>query len=73
MSEENLVQVGDVVIVKNVFGTSRYPVTRITKTLAISKRETDGFEQKFKRQISHDMCHPYRQWNTNQYSVIRKK
>ena len=64
-----LVNVGDTIITKTFMGKSRYPITRVTKTLAMSKRKTDGFEHKFKRQISHSMAHPYSQWNITEYMV----
>lgn len=66
----DLVNVGDVIICKTDFGTKKYPVTRVTKTLAMSIRD-DGFEYRFKRKISSNMAHPYVEWSRNRYSVER--
>ena len=68
--DEKLVEVGDLLITENCFGKSKYQITRITKTLAMSKRE-DGYEFKFKRQISGNMAHPYIEWSTTDYKVMR--
>ena len=70
MSNE-LVEKGDTVQATTFMGTSNYLITRVTKTLAMSKRKSDGYEYKFKRVISVDMKHPYEQWNTTKYSVIK--
>ena len=71
MSE--LVGVGDVIVTKHgLGGVKRYPITRVTKTLAKSKRE-DGRERTFKRVISSNMAHPYEKWNSTSYSVDKLK
>ncbi len=70
-SLDNLLNVGDTVITKTFLGTSRYPITRVTKTLAFSKRESDGFEYTFKRKISWNMSHPLDVWSRTDYSVER--
>ena len=67
--ESKMVEIGDIIITKTCWGVNRFPVTRVTKTLAMSKRESDGYEHKFKRHISSDMAHPYVKWNTTIYSV----
>ncbi len=65
----DLVEVGDVIVMTNALGgVHRFPITRVTKTLAKSKRE-DGYEYTFKRFISSDMAHPSRAWNTTEYEV----
>ena len=65
---KDLLQVGDVVIAKNIMGKTEYKITRVTKTLAMSLAD-DSYEHPFKREISSSMSHPYRQWNMNTYSV----
>lgn len=71
MKSKNL-EVGDILEVSNVFGASRYLITRVTKTLAMSKRAEDGYEHKFKREISSNMSHPaIRHNNLNKYKVIK--
>lgn len=69
---EGLAEVGDIIFTHHRLGGSSFPVTRVTKTLAISKRESDGYERKFKRGISYDMRHPYEQWNTTPDTVTRE-
>ncbi len=64
-------EVGDIIQTTSFMGTNNFPVTRVTKTLAMSKRKSDGYEQKFKREISHDMSHPYQQWSTITFNVIK--
>lgn len=72
MSKELLV-VGDKLNLETAFGINWYKITRVTKTLAFSKRESDGYEYKFKREIGVNMSHPYQQWNTVKYTVERAK
>ena len=72
MNGERLLEVGDILITETFLGKNRFPITRVTKTLAKSRRDSDGFEQSFKREISFNMSHPYQQWNTVTYSVERK-
>lgn len=69
MDNSKLLNVGDVLIVKTIFGSSRFTITRVTKTLALSKRESDGYEYKFKRNISYNMSHPKEYWSTTKYTV----
>jgi len=73
MNKRELLEVGDVLVIKNWLRTSEYLITRVTKTLAFSKRASDGFEHSFKRKISWDMSHPHIKWNTNEYSVKYKE
>lgn len=71
MEIKNL-EVGDTLEVSNVFGVSRYLITRVTKTLAMAKRAEDGYEHRFKREVSDNMSHPtVRHNNLNKYKVIR--
>jgi hypothetical protein len=62
-----LLNIGDTVITKSFLGETRFPITRVTKTLAISKRAT--YEHRFKREISHNMSHPYEQYCCVDYRV----
>ncbi len=64
----DVLNVGDTLITTTCFGSNRFEITRVTKTLAISKRK-DGYETKFKRFISSNMSHPTERWNTVKYSV----
>jgi len=73
MHESKWVEVGDVLITKTYLGETRYPITRITKTLAKSKRERDGFEYTFKREISYNMSHPYSPYCAVEYTVEKNK
>ncbi len=70
--KSGLLEVGDKVIIENCFGCNWFRITRVTKTLAISKRRNDGFEHRFKRRISSDMSHPYIAYNQNEYTVERE-
>lgn len=70
MKEDNLLQVGDKLHLTTYMGANWYKITRVTKTLAMSKRK-DGYEYKFKRAISCNMAHPYQQWSTTKYTVER--
>tara|TARA_R110000782_G_scaffold266939_1_gene361820 strand:- start:219 stop:482 length:264 start_codon:yes stop_codon:yes gene_type:complete len=65
------VSTGDTIITKTFMGENRFKITRVTATLAMSKRESDGYEHKFKRFISSGMGHPYRAYDTTSYRVER--
>lgn len=67
----DLVQVGDTIVVDTGLGVHHYPVTRVTKTLALSLRESDGYEHRFQRVISSDMNYPKVKWNQQRFRVIR--
>ena len=67
------IEVGDTLIVKNWAVNSSYTITRVTKTLCFSKRKKDGYEYKFKREISDNMGYPRERFNQNEYTVIRKQ
>jgi len=67
-----LLEVGDKLHISTGWGVNWLVITRVTKTLAFSKRESDGYEHSFKRAIGSNMAHPYRQWNTSTYDVERK-
>ena len=53
-----LINIGDTLLVDTRLSKNAYKITRVTKTLAMSKRESDGYEHVFKRVISCDMAHP---------------
>jgi len=50
MIETNLLNKGDTIVVKTALNVTMFLITRVTKTLAKSKRK-DGFEHTFKREI----------------------
>ena len=62
-----LLNVGDTVITSSFLGDNRFPITRVTKTLAFSKLAT--YEHSFKREISHNMSHPYQAYCCVNYKV----
>ena len=70
MGEENLANVGDVIKIITFIGNDWFPVTRVTKTLAISKFP-DGYEFKFKRLIGNNMSHPHNPSPIEFYHVIK--
>lgn len=63
-------EVGDTLVVESFMGKGYFPITRVTKTLAFSKRESDGYEHSFKREIGYNMSHPRQKWDTLKYTVI---
>ena len=71
MIPNDLLCVGDVIKVINRFGVGNFPITRVTKTLAFSKRE-DGYERSWKRKISANMSHPYDLWDKSTYTIKRQ-
>ena len=70
---QGLLEVGDTVKTVNPLTTHKFVITRVTKTLAKSKRESDGHEYTFKRQISFDMSHPRIPYSRTQYFVEREE
>ena len=69
MEKGELLSVGDFLETKHAFGGSRYKITRVTKTLALSKRE-DGFEHRFTRSVSFNMSKPCDVWSMTRYKAI---
>ena len=69
---KGITQIGDVILAETNLSCQQYKITRVSKTLAFSKRKSDGYEYTFKRKISLSMIHPYRQWSTTKYTVFRK-
>lgn len=72
LSERDMLEVGDIVVTSSMMGVRNYPITRVTKTLAKSRRDAN-YEHTFKRAISSNMQHPGERWNTTRYSVILRK
>ena len=73
MSDRNYLEVGDTLVATTSMGsTYKYPITRVTKTLAMSLRPVGDFEYKFKRTISDNMRHPHRDFDLSTYKVIYK-
>ena len=71
----DLVEKGDIIKVIGPMGNvNTYPITRVTKTLAVSSTEkANGHDFRFKRLIGWDMAHPYEQWNRSTYTVIKQE
>jgi hypothetical protein len=68
----NLLEVGDTVIVENALVTSKYKITRVTKTLALSKRPSDGYEHRFYRDTKNKGVAYYKdRFDQNTYSIIK--
>ena len=68
----DLLEVGDIVVVENYLVKSEYKITRVTKTLALSKRPSDGYEHRFYRDTKNKgvAYHKHRH-DQNTYSIIR--
>lgn len=68
----DLLEVGDIVVVENVYGKNEYKITRVTKTLALSRRESDGYEHRFYRGTEKKgAAYPKRRFDKNTYSIIK--
>jgi len=66
-----MVDIGDTIKTETYLGVHEYVITRVTKTLAMSLRESDGYEYKFRRVISDNMRHPYFAHDNTSYEVIK--
>ena len=67
-----LLEVDDIVVVENSFGRYEYKITRVTKTLALSKRESDGYEYRFYRDVENNgVAYPKSRSHQNRYSIIK--
>lgn len=71
VASNDLLCVGDVLCIENFTGKRKYLITRVTKTMAMSKLK-NGSELRWKRKISYNMSLPHYTWDTNKYTVIRK-
>ena len=68
----DLLEVGDTVVVENVYGKHEYKITRATKTLALSKRESDGYEHRFHRDTKkRGVAYPKKRFDSNTYRIIK--
>lgn len=67
-----LLEIGDIVIVENYLARSEYKITRVTKTLALSKRASDGYEHRFYRDVKNKgvAYHKHRH-DQNTYRIIK--
>ena len=68
----DLLEVGDTVVVENVYGKHEYKITRVTKTLALSKLNSEGSERRFYRDTKKKgVAYPKRRFDKNTYSIIK--
>lgn len=68
----DLLEIGDVVIVENWFARSEYKITRVTKTLALSKRASDDYEHRFYRDTKNKgVAYPKSRFDQNTYNIIK--
>ena len=68
----DLLEVGDTVVVENYLVRSEYKITRVTKTLALSKRESDGYEHRFYRDTKNKgVAYHKHRFDQNTYSIIK--
>ena len=68
----DLLEVGDTVIVENAFVKSKYKITRVTKTLALSRLNSEGSERRFYRDTKKKgVAYPKRKFDKNTYSIIK--
>lgn len=66
-----LIEVGDSVVVDNGLTRHIYKITRVTKTLALSKRDDDGYEHRFNRDPSKGIAYPRERYSMTSYTIIR--
>lgn len=68
----DLLEIGDIVVVENPFGKTEYKITRVTKTQALSKRESDGYEHRFYRDTEKKgVAYHKSRFDQNTYSIIK--
>jgi len=72
IKETGLVEIGDEIVTIQQGGMSTFTITRVTDTLAYSKKESSGSEDVFKRKISDNMGHPIQRFNVAKYIVSTK-
>lgn len=65
-----LLEVGDVLEVTNLFGTKKLTITRVSATLSFSKIKS-GDERRFKRVVGFSMSHPYEKFSTIRYRAFK--
>ncbi len=71
----DLLEIGDKVVVENGLTKSVYVITRVTKTQALSKRESDGYEHRFHRDTKKKKGVAYHKsrFDQNTYRIIKAK
>lgn len=68
----DLLEIGDIVVVENALVRSEYRITRVTKTQALSKRPSDGYEHRFYRDVKNKgVAYHKSRFDRNTYSVIK--
>lgn len=68
----DLLEVGDMVVVENTLGKYEYKITRVTKTQALSKRPSDGYEHRFYRDTKNKgVAYHKSRFDKNTYSIIK--
>jgi len=72
IKETGLVEIGDNIFIKQPGSMSTFTITRVTDTLAYSKK-SGGSEDVFKREISDNMGHPVQRFNVAEYIVSTKE
>lgn len=83
--EKRKFEVGDVIVIKNWYNTTKIQVTRVTKTQAvceIKRPDGTGYTRKYKIEYipfaendnrAHVFPIPRTEWNTNEYYVYPKE
>ncbi len=70
----DLLEIGDKVVVENGLTKSVYVITRVTKTQALSKRESDGYEHRFYRDTKKKgVAYHKSRFDQNTYRIIKAK
>ena len=68
----DLLEIGDKVVVENSLTKSVYVITRVTKTQALSKRDSDGYEHRFYRDTKNKgVAYHKSRFDKNIYSIIK--
>ena len=71
LNANELVEVGDILVIDTALNVQKYKITRVTKTQCISKRPDDGYEHKFRRRVQFDRRLNAGTWNTSNFTVWR--
>ena len=70
----DLLEIGDIVVVGTMLGKSEYKITRVTKTLALSKRPSDGYEHRFYRDTKNKgVAYHKSRFDQTTYSIIKAR
>lgn len=70
----DLLEIGDIVVVSNAFRRYEYKITRVTKTQALSKRKSDGYEHRFYRDTKNKgVAYHKSGFDQNTYSIIKAR